>query len=584
MESSKIGKTPGDPSISACMIVKNEEVFLPQCLDSIKDVVDELIIVDTGSTDRTVEIAENYGAKIYHHPWQGSFSEARNHSIKYATCDWILQIDADEKLEEKDINILRGAVRLKQYNSLFVSLVSEMPTGLSMNYFQRLYRRGTAHYEGIVHNQVVCEGAALLTNIRIHHYGYNLDPEKMEKKHKRTQDLLIKQVAENPDFMFARANLVRIYRCQMLWDEAIKSAEEALQLEILQNELIPHQMILCDMTYSLLMKKDHDEAMSVCAKLLKINPDNLDGNFYMGGLYICQEKYQKALRHYKKYLKQSEVQGTGDEYTALIMDTFGSQHQAWNNMGTCYNRLEQHDDAAMAFRKAISYEPNEPMYHENLARCLIRQGKTDEAIPVLENAVKQDIASSPIYHQLGDMYYSHNKIKQAIELLEKAIQIDENNIGPRVALGELFVLRGRYEEAEAVLNEAMELNPNIFEILSNLALINAKLDREEESTEYIGRAIELVGTNSDKYMKMADKWVEMEEYGGAILFYEQCLQLDPKNKIALTNISTCYARLGEYDSAFTGYRAVLEMSPEDPVVIRNLMAMQQAINNIIAPK
>ena len=88
----------GRPSLSACMIVKNEEKFLAQCLNSIKDAVDEIIIVDTGSTDKTVEIAQSFGAKVYHHPWRNSFSEARNHSLSYATCDWILQIDADEAL------------------------------------------------------------------------------------------------------------------------------------------------------------------------------------------------------------------------------------------------------------------------------------------------------------------------------------------------------------------------------------------------------------------------------------------------------------------------------------------------------
>ncbi|MEJ2052223.1 MAG: glycosyltransferase family 2 protein, partial [Calditrichota bacterium] len=80
------------PTISACMMVKNEEEMLPNCLESIKDVVDELIVVDTGSTDKTIEIAESYGAKIYHHPWENDFSKHRNQSISYATGDWFLII------------------------------------------------------------------------------------------------------------------------------------------------------------------------------------------------------------------------------------------------------------------------------------------------------------------------------------------------------------------------------------------------------------------------------------------------------------------------------------------------------------
>ena len=71
--------------ISACLIVKNEERLLPQCPGSIKDFVDEIVIVDTGSTDQTVEIARNYGARIYHHPWENDFSMHRNQSLSYAT-------------------------------------------------------------------------------------------------------------------------------------------------------------------------------------------------------------------------------------------------------------------------------------------------------------------------------------------------------------------------------------------------------------------------------------------------------------------------------------------------------------------
>ncbi len=85
-------------TVSLCMIVKNEEDNLPRCLESIKDIVDEIIIVDTGSTDKTVEIAKSYGAKVYYLKWNNNFSEARNESLKYATKDWILILDGDDEL------------------------------------------------------------------------------------------------------------------------------------------------------------------------------------------------------------------------------------------------------------------------------------------------------------------------------------------------------------------------------------------------------------------------------------------------------------------------------------------------------
>lgn len=84
------------------MIVKNEEKYLFQCLDSVKDIVDEIIIVDTGSTDKTVEIAKKFGAEIHYFMWNNSFSDARNESLKYATKDWIFIMDGDDEFSKDD--------------------------------------------------------------------------------------------------------------------------------------------------------------------------------------------------------------------------------------------------------------------------------------------------------------------------------------------------------------------------------------------------------------------------------------------------------------------------------------------------
>ncbi|MFR9069355.1 MAG: glycosyltransferase family 2 protein, partial [Paraclostridium sp.] len=90
-------------TLSICMIVKNEEKNIGRCLDSIKEISDEIIIVDTGSTDRTIEICKSYFAKIIQYKWNNDFSEARNISIDYATKDYILFLDADEEIPKEDL-------------------------------------------------------------------------------------------------------------------------------------------------------------------------------------------------------------------------------------------------------------------------------------------------------------------------------------------------------------------------------------------------------------------------------------------------------------------------------------------------
>ena len=93
-----IGHSKTTPRIYLCMIVKNEKNYLSRCFNSGKNFVDEMIIVDTGSTDRTPEIAESYCARVYHHPSENNFSRHRTQSFSYSGADWILQLDADEKL------------------------------------------------------------------------------------------------------------------------------------------------------------------------------------------------------------------------------------------------------------------------------------------------------------------------------------------------------------------------------------------------------------------------------------------------------------------------------------------------------
>jgi len=108
---------------SLCMIVKDEESTLSKCLDSAKKFVNEIIILDTGSTDKTVQIAQGYGAKVHHFEWCNDFSAARNQALKYVTGDWVLVLDADETLAPEIIPQLREAIQREEY--LLINLVRE---------------------------------------------------------------------------------------------------------------------------------------------------------------------------------------------------------------------------------------------------------------------------------------------------------------------------------------------------------------------------------------------------------------------------------------------------------------------------
>jgi cellulose synthase/poly-beta-1,6-N-acetylglucosamine synthase-like glycosyltransferase len=132
------------PSLSLCMIVKNEEKYLARCLASLKPMVDEMIIVDTGSTDTTRDIAEVFGAKVFDYEWHDDFAAARNHSLEQAQGDWILVMDADEVIAPTDHDNILDLIKKSKNDKIAYVLTTR-------NYTDRQdsadYTKNTGQYE-----------------------------------------------------------------------------------------------------------------------------------------------------------------------------------------------------------------------------------------------------------------------------------------------------------------------------------------------------------------------------------------------------------------------------------------------------
>ena len=313
--------------IIATMIIKDEEKNLPRCLDSIKDFVDEIVVVDTGSTDRSIEIMESYGAHVYHQPWQNDFSFHRNYSIEKALkhgADWFLIIDGDEELQKMDVTPEEFKERLTMIHdevSALVVQVHEFREGESVLPFTgtRFFRAGrNFHYENIAHNRPRIEGASGATDIVMYHYGYS-DPETMNQKWKRTLPLLDKRLEEDPDDYNAM-----FYRCVTrigLYDTK-EGIESGIQDGIRCLELMPEQdstklgyygKLYYVIGWAYLRINDADHAYIWFKKGLEFYPHDVDLNFSFAQLgYICKENdmlkqyakgYFDALERYRNGLK-----------------------------------------------------------------------------------------------------------------------------------------------------------------------------------------------------------------------------------------------------------------------------------------
>lgn len=188
------------------MIVKNEEKYLQGCLESVREIVDEIVVVDTGSTDATIEIARSYGAKVLHFDWIQDFAAARNFALKNSTGRWILYLDADERLVEKSIPLLRNIIRQNSKTGYNCIVNSPDPITGKPNYmrYQRLFLNNPRiEFRGTIHEQIaesLIEEKYKIVNsdIEILHLGYNISKDALKAKAQRNLEYLIKEIKAKP--------------------------------------------------------------------------------------------------------------------------------------------------------------------------------------------------------------------------------------------------------------------------------------------------------------------------------------------------------------------------------------------------
>jgi tetratricopeptide (TPR) repeat protein len=202
--------------LSLCMIVRDEEEMLPRSLGAAASAVDEIIVVDTGSRDRSVEIAREFGATVIEREWTGSFADARNASFDAATGDWLLFLDADEVLDPADAPLLReltGRTWREAFYLVEINHTGELGDGTAVTHNAlRMFRnRPEYRFEGRVHEQIAHHLPSGLperiepTPIRVDHYGYLGAVRDAKEKSRRNIELLRGQLAEagaNPFFHF----------------------------------------------------------------------------------------------------------------------------------------------------------------------------------------------------------------------------------------------------------------------------------------------------------------------------------------------------------------------------------------------
>jgi glycosyltransferase involved in cell wall biosynthesis len=294
-------------TIALCMIVKNEEEYLRRCLDSVRDKVNQIVIVDTGSTDETVSIAKEYTNEVYHFEWVNDFAAARNESIRYARTDYILVLDADEYLENS-VNILECIQPEADY--YFTRIHNIMSQGRAINHLAiRFFANNKGlHYRNRLHEHLNTyedeekykAGHAKFT---IMHTGYTNDMLEGRDKSKRNLSLMLKEVEENPT-VYNLFNMGRTYNWTGNHEKAIEYLQRAYTLS--KNLSIVPELVttLCR---SLGEMKRYESALYVLQEAVVVFPTEVD-------LVHLQAMYFKEYGYYKDAIaKMNRCLEIGDQ-------------------------------------------------------------------------------------------------------------------------------------------------------------------------------------------------------------------------------------------------------------------------------
>jgi tetratricopeptide (TPR) repeat protein len=451
--------------ISLAMIVKDEEEMLPRCLEAIHGVVDEMIIVDTGSTDSTVEIAKSFGATVLHHEWTGDFAEARNVSLEAATGDWFIYLDADEVLVADDADRLRelaGHVWREAFFLTEINFTGDLDDGMAVNHNTlRMFRnRPEYRFKDRIHEQIAHSLPANMPerieqpSVRIEHYGYLGAVRDSKEKSRRNIELLERQVADGESSPFLCFNLGSEYAAAGDAPNALAQFQEAWNLLMDDPERTAYGFapsLTNRLVKALRTNGKLEEAVERADDGLEMFPGFTD--------LVLEKAYVARL--------EGDLDGAVELVeAALEMGDAPSRYSAMVGSGT-YIALgvladirRDQGDLPEAERLLIESLHEHPGFlgavHPLASIMLAQQKEPDVVVETIESVIETLTPSA--HFMLGSALYEHKHAEAAEGQFRAVLAKQPSNDSSRVALSETLLSQSRWEEAAQAAAEVDDLS------------------------------------------------------------------------------------------------------------------------------
>jgi len=459
------------PTLSVAMIVKNEEHCVADAINSISAIADQIVVVDTGSTDRTVAIARSLGAEVYEHTWQDDFSIARNESLSHCRGDWIFVLDADEVVAQHDLSRLRAltetgdnvayrfVTRNYGFNSELTGWVPFDPKdpcargypGWHPSIKPRLFRNHPEiRFEGRIH-ELVSKSLdrvgvpAVLCPVPVHHYGRVQMPDRFKSKQRHYVSLSRRKVLDNPHDAKSHFELGNQLHELGDYQGALDAYRQALELEP------GSSLLLADMGAMYFKLGDFSAAKEVYQRAVELDPNCAENVKNLGVTLARLGEYSEAISRLEKAAK-------------LQPDLF-DVHRA---LGTVLEMIGRPQEAFVQYRLSLENDGPGTFALERFTKLAIELGELDGASSVLRDLRKRYPQSSAIANSLGEIAYRAGRVDEAADLFVEATRLDEHNAVAWNNLGVVYVSMNRLKDAVDCFKKCLEEDPSNTNAKANL--------------------------------------------------------------------------------------------------------------------
>lgn len=477
--------------IALNIIVKNEEKYLKGCLESIKDLVDEIVLADTGSTDNTIEIASQYTDKILYFQWTGDFSEARNFVLNNTDSEWVLYLDADERIDPKYHDEIRALVNRDDVDAYQLRIRSLIKDGNSSQVhivpYARLFRKmENVKFEGKIHEQItpslVKAGARFeTTNIIIEHLGYSQNLEIIEAKKRRNLQSLIELVNSDPKNAYALFQLGQNYITIGETEEGIKCLTNALKLNGVTNPV--KATILSTLAKYQYDKRNIPNAIELCKLSLQIAPSQLFGKLLLSEILFSIKQYEESINLLKEALSLSKIP-ENERKIDVATDISYDPAFIYYLLGQRLQVSGFIDEAIKAYKEALEYKKDFNEVLLELAGIYFYKKDFERTYKYLKKLDTKKICNISVLMNIAGLYEEIGKHKDCKEILESVIEIEPNNAKALFFIGNCYLYEANLDKAEEYFLNSHKLQPLIPETILNLAYVNIKKKNYPKALEY----------------------------------------------------------------------------------------------------